>query len=104
MNCVGAADDESRKGGSQKGGVSKNTQLFSAVDTTKPTGTSFLPEETVERAKIGNPIEKAKIAKDPTNSWTDIYEYARKIREGELTWDEIEKADLDSVSSPPEYY
>ena len=65
---------------------------------TKPTGTSFLPEEAVERAKIGNPIEKAKMAKDPTNAWIDVYEYARKIREGEMTWEDVEKADLDSVS------
>ncbi|KAL3937351.1 MAG: hypothetical protein SGBAC_007530 [Bacillariaceae sp.] len=61
----------------------------------KPTGTSFLPEETVERAKAGNPIEKNKIAKDPIHSWVDVYEYARKIREGEMTWEEVEKADLD---------
>lgn len=64
----------------------------------KPTGTSFLPEETVERAKAGNPIEKNKIAKDPIHSWVDVYEYARKIREGEMTWEEVEKADLDCVS------
>ena len=28
------------------------------------TGTSFLPAETIERAEDGNPIEKAKLAKD----------------------------------------
>ena len=37
---------------------------------TGPTGTSFLPAETVERAKEGNPIEKAKLAKDGTEAWT----------------------------------
>ena len=68
------------------------------VRTGKPTGTSFLPEETVERCKIGNPIEKFKNAKDGSSAWVDIYEYARKIREGEMTWDEVEKADLDNVS------
>jgi len=62
----------------------------------KPTGTSFLPEETLERAKKGNPTEKAKLKKDPINSWVDVYEYARKIREGEMTWKEVEKADLDT--------
>lgn len=67
------------------------------VAVEKPTGTSFLPEETVERAKAGSPIEKAKMAKDPTNAWVDVYEYARKIREGEMTWEEVEKADLDTV-------
>ena len=28
---------------------------------------TFLPESTVERAGAGNPIEKAKLAKDPMN-------------------------------------
>ena len=65
---------------------------------TKPTGTSFLPEETVERAKVGSPIEKIKLEKDGTAAFVDVYEYARKIREGEMTWEEVEKADLDSVS------
>ena len=65
----------------------------------KPTGTSFLPEETLARCEKGNPTEKAKLKKDPINSWVDIYEYARKIREGEMTWSDIEKADLDTVSS-----
>jgi hypothetical protein len=64
----------------------------------KPTGTSFLPEETVERCKIGSPIEKMKMAKDATSAWVDVYEYARKIREGEMTWEDVEKADLDNVS------
>lgn len=65
---------------------------------TKPTGTSFLPEETVERAKAGSPIEKIKMAKDGTAAFVDVYEYARKIREGEMTWEEVEKADIDTVS------
>jgi hypothetical protein len=77
--------------------VSRHVSSSSDV-VTKPTGTSFLPEEAVERAKVGNPIEKAKMAKDPTNAWIDVYEYARKIREGEMTWEDVEKADLDSVS------
>ena len=68
------------------------------VQTTKPIGTSFLPEETVERAKAGSPIEKIKMEKDGTAAFVDVYEYARKIREGEMTWEEVEKADLDTVS------
>ena len=64
---------------------------------TKPTGTSFLPEETVERCKVGSPIEKIKIEKDGMAAFVDVYEYARKIREGEMTWEEVEKSDLDSV-------
>lgn len=63
---------------------------------TKPTGTSFLPHETVERARSGSPIEKIKLDKDGTSAFVDVYEYARKIREGEMTWEEVEKADLDT--------
>ncbi|KAG7352858.1 assimilatory nitrite reductase ferredoxin precursor [Nitzschia inconspicua] len=74
------------------------TEIYAdgVVSTEKPTGTSFLPEETIERAKAGSPIEKAKLEKDPINAWVDIYEYARRIREGEMTWEEVEKADLDT--------
>eukprot|EP00977_Amphora_coffeiformis_P026927 scaffold31792_cov168-Amphora_coffeaeformis.AAC.3 len=35
--------------------------------------------------------------KDGTAAFVDVYEYARKIREGEMTWEEVEKADLDNV-------
>jgi ferredoxin-nitrite reductase len=65
--------------------------------TTKPTGTSFLPEEAVERAKKGNPIEKLKLQKDGTAAFMDVFEYARQIREGTLSWEEVEKNDLESV-------
>jgi ferredoxin-nitrite reductase len=60
------------------------------------TGTSYLPEETVERAEAGSPIEKAKLAKDVTNTFNDVYEYARAVREGELTWEDIEKGDMNT--------
>jgi hypothetical protein len=86
----------------QRNGVSCNVATETEDDvstrTGKPTGTSFLPAETVERAKTGSPIEKIKMAKDATSAWVDVYEYARKIREGEMTWEDVEKADLDSVS------
>mmetsp|Transcript_17582 Transcript_17582/g.24788 ORF Transcript_17582/g.24788 Transcript_17582/m.24788 type:complete len:645 (+) Transcript_17582:87-2021(+) len=62
----------------------------------KKSGASFLPEETRERALYGNPTEKVKMKKDPISAWVDIYEYARKIREGEMTWEDVEKADLDT--------
>lgn len=83
---------------------SARTRAFSLnvgadIATKKPTGTSFLPNETVGRAKVGNPTEKAKIEKDPVNAWVDVYEYARKIREGEMTWEDVEKADLDTVGA-----
>ena len=44
------------------------------------TGTSFLPEEAVERAAEGNPIEKAKLAKDATAAFNDVYAFAAAIR------------------------
>jgi hypothetical protein len=69
-----------------------------SMRTGKPTGTSFLPKATVELAKVGSPIEKIKLAKDGTAAFVDVYEYARKIREGEMTWEEVEKNDLDTVS------
>lgn len=72
--------------------------------TGKPTGNSFLPEETIARARVGNPGEKAKIAKDATSAWVDVYDYAAKIRNGELTWEEVEKADLDTVCSSVRWY
>ncbi|KAL7564590.1 hypothetical protein ACA910_017934 [Epithemia clementina (nom. ined.)] len=64
----------------------------------KATGLSFLPLEAVERAqsKSSNPIEKVKLAKDPTHAFVDVYEYARKIRSGEMTWEEVDAADLDT--------
>lgn len=34
--------------------------------------------------------------KDGTAAWVDVYEYARKIRQGEMTWEEVEKNDLDT--------
>ncbi|GAX28282.1 ferredoxin-nitrite reductase [Fistulifera solaris] len=72
------------------------TAFSATVMTKKPTGTSFLPEETIARAKTGSPIEKIKLEKDGSAAWVDVYEYARKIREGEMTWEEVEKADLDT--------
>lgn len=73
---------------------------YSQMDkrTGKPTGISFLPKETIERAHDGSPLEKVKLEKDGTSAFVDVYEYARKIREGEMTWEDVEKADLDTVS------
>mmetsp|Transcript_31860 Transcript_31860/g.54350 ORF Transcript_31860/g.54350 Transcript_31860/m.54350 type:complete len:620 (-) Transcript_31860:120-1979(-) len=64
--------------------------------TGKPTGTSFIPADAVERASKGNPIEKAKLQKDGLSALVDVYEYAAKIRAGEMTWEEVEKADLNT--------
>lgn len=64
--------------------------------TGKRTGNSFLSEETRERGANGNPIEKIKQKKDATSAFVDVYEYAAKIRAGEMAWEEVEKADLDT--------
>ena len=86
-------------------GINQQTQLFSTdvsseIDarTGKKTGNAFLSEETRERGADGNPIEKAKQTKCATSAFVDVYEYAAKIRAGEMTWEEVEKADLDTVS------
>ena len=63
---------------------------------TNPTGTSFLPEDAVERALEGNPIEKAKMAKDATTAFKSVYEYAAAIRSGEMNWEDVEKADMNT--------
>lgn len=60
------------------------------------TGTSYLPTETFERAKAGTKFEKIKLAKDTTSMFTDLYDYAAKIRAGELDWKDVEDADINT--------
>eukprot|EP00629_Pelagomonadales_sp_RCC1024_P017161 CAMPEP_0119272306 /NCGR_PEP_ID=MMETSP1329-20130426/8534_1 /TAXON_ID=114041 /ORGANISM="Genus nov. species nov., Strain RCC1024" /LENGTH=579 /DNA_ID=CAMNT_0007272369 /DNA_START=216 /DNA_END=1955 /DNA_ORIENTATION=- len=67
-----------------------------ALSAQRRTGVSFLPAETVERAEAGNKIEQGKLKKDPTNAWTDLYDFAAKIRAGELDYSEIEDFDINS--------
>ena len=62
----------------------------------KRTGTSFLPKEAVDRAAEGNPIEKAKLAKDATTAYTSVYEYAAAIRAGTMDWEDVEKMDMNT--------
>jgi hypothetical protein len=83
-----------------------NTDVVTSKRTfvTKPTGTSFLPESTIEAAKNGSPIEKIKLAKDGTSAFIDVYEYAQKIRNGEMTWEDVESADMDTVSYYPVFF
>ena len=76
-----------------------NTEFELDDRTGKRTGNSFLSEETIERALKGNPIEKMKQKKDATAAFVDVYEYAAKIRSGEMNWDDVERADLDNVSA-----
>eukprot|EP00968_Pinguiococcus_pyrenoidosus_P009994 scaffold778_cov263-Pinguiococcus_pyrenoidosus.AAC.17 len=59
------------------------------------TGTSFLSEETLERAKQGNKFEKVKLEKDGTAAWTEMSEFAQAIREGKTSWEEIAGDDID---------
>lgn len=89
---------QSSDGFSPAHGAARHNTKLGVASATKPTGTSYLPTETVERAEKGSPIEKVKLEKDGTSAFIDVYEYARKIREGEMTWEEVEKADLDTVS------
>ena len=63
---------------------------------TGTTGTSFLPESAVARAEEGNPIEKVKLAKDATSIFNSVYEYAAAIRSGEMDWEDVEKADMNT--------
>ena len=59
------------------------------------TGSSFLPEATLARAKEGNMFEKVKLKKDPTESWTDVQEFAAAIRAGTTKWEDIAGDDMD---------
>ena len=60
------------------------------------TAPAFLPQDAIDRAAKGNPIEKAKLAKDGTSAFVDVYEYAAKFRSGEMTWEEVEAADMNT--------
>jgi ferredoxin-nitrite reductase len=65
-----------------------------APDMTK-LGNDYLSEETIERAKVGNPFEKTKLKRDPTLVWDDVHEFAAAIREGKTNWEDIAKDDID---------
>jgi hypothetical protein len=52
--------------------------------------------EVAERCATGNPIEKAKLEKAGTNAWTDVYEFGRAIRAGELAWEDVESHDMNT--------
>jgi len=92
MDLVGAYS----LGASPAAGAASVRAGFVEMAAPTRTGTSYLPAAAIEKAKVGNPIEKAKIAKDGTSAFTDVYEFAAQIRAGTLTWEEIEKADMDT--------
>eukprot|EP00471_Norrisiella_sphaerica_P001743 CAMPEP_0184487870 /NCGR_PEP_ID=MMETSP0113_2-20130426/10383_1 /TAXON_ID=91329 /ORGANISM="Norrisiella sphaerica, Strain BC52" /LENGTH=640 /DNA_ID=CAMNT_0026870293 /DNA_START=359 /DNA_END=2281 /DNA_ORIENTATION=- len=58
-------------------------------------GQEYLPEETIERAKAGNKIEKIKLAKCGTSAFQEVHEFAAAIREGKTTWEELDIDDAD---------
>eukprot|EP01038_Epipyxis_sp_PR26KG_P005178 gene5178-7205_t len=82
--------------------TSKGTDLlqfrggFSASSSgMKPTGTSFLSPEALEKAQNGNMFEKVKLKKDGSAMWTEIAEYAEAIRSGKINWEDIASDDMD---------
>ena len=97
-NQVNLYSITSEKSIEEAGKTNDDGTLLVDVRTGKPTGISYLPISTIQRARNdGSPIEKIKIEKDGTSAFVDVYEYARKIRAGEMTWEEVDKADLDTV-------
>jgi len=97
-HALAFAPAPARRSATQLAAAAADAITFAKVDarTGKPTGTSFLPADAVERASVGNPIEKIKLAKDGTSAFVDVYEYAAKFRSGEMTWEEVEAADMNS--------
>jgi formate/nitrite transporter len=71
------------------------TAVFATTEHKLTKGSDYLSEETLERAKVGNPIEKAKIQRDPTEAWTDIHDFAAAIRAGTTNWEDIAANDID---------
>lgn len=63
--------------------------------TATPAASSFLPADTLARAKEGNMFEKVKLKKDPTEAWTDVHEFAAAIRAGSTKWEDIASDDMD---------
>ncbi|CAN0305865.1 unnamed protein product [Ectocarpus sp. 6 AP-2014] len=57
--------------------------------------TELLPEEALERSKVGNPFEKKKCEKPGDIMFTEVHELAAAIRSGEYTWEELSVDDAD---------
>ena len=80
--------------------ITEMTRLLHPRGTMKTpkqsTGTSYLPAETVERAKAGTKFEKIKLEKDTTAIFTDMYDYAAKVRSGELNWEDLPSDDINT--------
>ncbi|CAM9939394.1 unnamed protein product [Pylaiella littoralis] len=54
-----------------------------------------LPEETLERSKVGNKFEKIKCAKAGDMMFTEVHEFAEAIRSGKYTWEDLNIDDAD---------
>jgi len=59
------------------------------------TGNEYLNEETIERAKKGNKMEKMKLAKCGSTNFKEVHDFAAAIREGKTTWEELDIDDAD---------
>ncbi|CAM9283039.1 unnamed protein product [Scytosiphon promiscuus] len=57
--------------------------------------TDLLPEETLERSKVGSKFEKIKCEKPGDVMFTEVHELAAAIRSGEHTWEELSLDDAD---------
>ena len=69
-----------------RGGFVPSSTKVTRTTMNMKTANEWLSPETLERAKVGNNIEKMKQKKDPTQLWTDVHEFAAAIREGKTNW------------------
>jgi len=68
---------------------------FGSEDWPK-SGTEYISEEAMEKAKAGNKQEKMKLAKDGAlTGFQEVHEFAAAIREGKTTWEELDIDDAD---------
>mmetsp|Transcript_11362 Transcript_11362/g.47332 ORF Transcript_11362/g.47332 Transcript_11362/m.47332 type:complete len:577 (-) Transcript_11362:167-1897(-) len=64
------------------------------IGVSEVSGLNSIPEEIWERALGGSKFEKIKAAKDGSEMWKEIYTYAEKVRNGEITYEDIDSDDL----------
>lgn len=74
--------------------VATNETQVAATSVPETSGLLYLNEETKARALEGNRFEKIKAEKDGAMMWTEIYDYAKRIMNGEITWEDISADDL----------
>jgi formate/nitrite transporter len=79
------ASESATKALSMRGGFVSTTKV-TRTTMKMVTANELLKPETLERAKVGNNIEKMKQKKDPTQLWTDVHEFAAAIRAGQTNW------------------